>query len=332
MEKIILTAAGALLIGLTSVCAQQDDSTRKREQSQKTKHATESKRKTTGDIDEARRTGNTSDQPHREMVIVQPSEVPSSLRETLQDPKYEGWENAIIYHNTRTDEYLVSPRPYRFSSQGKEIGYGITGYGNRNNSYGNQQRGAKGSLNQHRRNQNNTGDQNQNDNDGERSKTYSTNPNQDSTGLNATESSAPEQELNRSDESSSFRKDSTPMNSASGSTNSNSSDSSSNSNASTAATSSNNSYTTTRVDDQNLPAEGMVLVEENEVPENLKETLRDSDYSGWQRGKLYNNPATGEYILIMGGAESGSDEQHSFRFDKNGKLIKDKNMNGRGHE
>ena len=324
-----------MLIGLTSVCAQQDDSTRTREQSQKMKHATESKRKTNGDMDEARRTENTSDQPHREMVIVQPSEVPTSLRQTLQDPKYEGWENAIIYHNTRTDEYLVSPRPYRFSSEGKEIGYGMTGYGNRNNSYGSQQRGANGSLNQHRRNQNNTSDQNQNDNNRERSKTYSTNPNQDSTGMNATESSAPEQERNRSGESSSYRKDSTSMNSTSGSKNSNSSDSSrssSNSNASSGTTSSNNSYTATRVEDQNLPAEGMVLVEENEVPENLKETLRDSDYSGWQRGKLYNNPATGEYILIMGGAESGSDEQHSYRFDKNGKLIKDKNMNGRGHE
>jgi hypothetical protein len=344
MKNLIATAGCALVIGLSSTFAQQD-STRDREQARRVKQPNETNRSRNQNTDEARRSGtNPTDQNQsnakREMVIVQPSEVPSSLRETLADPKYQGWENAIIYHNTRTGEYLVSPRPHRFSSEGKEIGYGMND-DIRGNRYGNNpsQNRSSGSINQHRRTSGNSASGNNSRTNSDDSNASSrTNPNQDSIGMSQRNSSSSQtQDRERSGQSSSYRRDSTDSNNSEGvnsdRTQSDSSRSSAtNSNASSGTTSSNNSYTGNRVEDQNLPTEGMVLVEEQDVPAKLKETLRDSDYSGWERGKLYQNPASGEYILIMGGAESGSDEQRSYRFDKDGKIIKDNKMNGRGQE
>jgi hypothetical protein len=363
MKNLIATAGCALVIGLSSTFAQQD-STRDREQAKRVKQPNETNRSRYQRTDETRKSSTNSSSTDenqnstqnqsntkREMVIVQPSEIPSSLRETLADPKYEGWENAVIYHNTRTDEYIVSPRPHRFNSEGKEMSYGMTGDNRSGRSYGqtgNPNR-SSGSVNQHRRMSGNSTSGNNSSSESDRSNTYGTNQNQDSTRMNGTQSSSSSnQDRQRSGQSSSYRNDSTQMNNSNSnnSQNNNSqnmnsdrnrSDSSrtnggNNSNSSSGRTSSNNSYTSSRVEDQNLPTEGMVLVEEQDVPSKLKATLRDSDYSGWERGKLYQNPATGEYILVMGGSESGSDEQRSYRFDKEGKVIKDTKMNGRGQE
>lgn len=57
----------------------------------------------------------------RGMVVVDKDDLPESLRETLQDEKYAGWENGTIYQNTETGEYLIAPRAYRFDSKGREI-------------------------------------------------------------------------------------------------------------------------------------------------------------------------------------------------------------------
>jgi hypothetical protein len=363
MKNLIATAGCALVIGLSSTFAQQD-STRDREQAKRVKQPNETNRSRYQRTDETRKSSaNSNDQNQnntksndqnqsntkREMVIVQPSEVPSSLRETLADPKYQGWENAVIYHNTRTGEYLVSPRPHRFSSEGKEVSYDMTGNNRSGKSYGNtgNQDRSNGSVNQHRRMSGNSTSGNNSRTSGDNSNaSSSTNQNQDSTGMSQRQSSSSSsQDRERSGQSSSYRRDSTQMNrtNSGNSQDRNSdrtrsrSDSSrtnggNNSNASSGTTSSNNSYSKNRVEDKNLPTEGMVLVEEQDVPAKLKETLRDSDYSGWERGKLYQNPATGEYILVMGGSESGNDEQRSYRFDKDGKVIKDSKMNGRGQE
>jgi hypothetical protein len=357
MKNLIATAGCALVIGLSSTFAQQD-STRDREQAKRVKQPNETNRNRYQRTDETRKSSTTSSDQNqsstqnqsntkREMVIVQPSEIPSSLRETLADPKYQGWENAVIYHNTRTGEYLVSPRPHRFNSEGKEVGYDMTGDNRSGRSYGqtgNQNR-SSGSVNQHRRTSGNvTSGDNSRTNGEDSNASSNTNANQDSTGMSLRQSSSSSsQDRERSGQSSSYRRDSTQMNRSNSSnsqerssdrirSDSSRTNSGNNSNASSGTTSSNNGYTRNRVGDQNLPTEGMVLVEEQDVPAKLKATLRDSDYSGWERGKLYQNPATGEYILVMGGSESGSDEQRSYRFDKDGKVIKDNKMNGRGQE
>ncbi len=55
------------------------------------------------------------------MVIIDKNEIPASLRETLQDEKYAGWENGTVYQNTSTGEYVIAPRAFRFDQNGNEI-------------------------------------------------------------------------------------------------------------------------------------------------------------------------------------------------------------------
>jgi len=61
------------------------------------------------------------------MTKIQSSEVPSSLRKTLKDPMYAGWENSTIYRNKSQDEYVVeilsgsTAKTYRFDKSGKPL-------------------------------------------------------------------------------------------------------------------------------------------------------------------------------------------------------------------
>lgn len=60
-------------------------------------------------------------------VVIMATEVPQSLRITLADDKYKGWENSTIYRNRSTNEYLVEIRDgsdvttYYFDRDGKAI-------------------------------------------------------------------------------------------------------------------------------------------------------------------------------------------------------------------
>src|SRR6186997_396965 len=61
----------------------------------------------------------------RNMVIIQPSDVPASLRKTLQSSQYKGWESGVIYRNQTSDMFMVEMREgnqtrlYRFDQNGK---------------------------------------------------------------------------------------------------------------------------------------------------------------------------------------------------------------------
>jgi hypothetical protein len=62
------------------------------------------------------------------MTMIKSSEIPSSLRTTLQAPEYKGWENVPIYRNETKDMYIIEMRdtnqklvPYRFDGNGKVI-------------------------------------------------------------------------------------------------------------------------------------------------------------------------------------------------------------------
>jgi len=60
-------------------------------------------------------------------VVILTDDIPSSLRVTLEDEKYKGWENSTIYRNRQTDEYMIeirdgsSSRIYYFDKDGKAI-------------------------------------------------------------------------------------------------------------------------------------------------------------------------------------------------------------------
>jgi hypothetical protein len=75
--------------------------------------------------------------PTKDMKKLAPTEIPASLRTTLQGSEYDGWENGTIYFNSMTNEYVYEPQPrtedntsaqgkkrttwYRFDKSGKRI-------------------------------------------------------------------------------------------------------------------------------------------------------------------------------------------------------------------
>jgi hypothetical protein len=87
-----------------------------------------------------------------------------------------------------------------------------------------------------------------------------------------------------------------------------------------------------------MSTEGMTEIQSDEYPESLRTTLRGSQYQGWERGKMYRDDASGEYVLIMDGtnATSGSSTSGNtgttrtthYRFDRNGKAVSGTNRSG----
>jgi hypothetical protein len=65
----------------------------------------------------------------KDMTTLQSTEIPASLRETLQAPQYKGWDdtNSKIYRNQTSDLYVVQiqdgtmTKTYRFDKNGKPI-------------------------------------------------------------------------------------------------------------------------------------------------------------------------------------------------------------------
>jgi hypothetical protein len=63
----------------------------------------------------------------KNMVVIQPSDVPASLRTTLKGSQYKGWEGGVIYRNQTSDMFMVEMRDgnqtrlYRFDQNGKPV-------------------------------------------------------------------------------------------------------------------------------------------------------------------------------------------------------------------
>ena len=62
----------------------------------------------------------------RDMEVIQSSEVPASLRSTLQGSEYSGWEEGKVYRNATTNEYLIvvgdeDAKVFRFDANGSRI-------------------------------------------------------------------------------------------------------------------------------------------------------------------------------------------------------------------
>src|SRR5689334_11549180 len=113
MKKIGMIAAAALFASAFAVQAQDSTSFKRQDSS------------------------SVSQQPQQEqqsiklkdMTVLKSTEVPASLRETLQGPQYKGWDAATskIYRNQTSDLYVVQiqdgtmTKTYRFDKDGKPI-------------------------------------------------------------------------------------------------------------------------------------------------------------------------------------------------------------------
>lgn len=100
---------------------------------------------------------------------------------------------------------------------------------------------------------------------------------------------------------------------------------------------------------QTLPSQSqyrpndMVIIPQDQLPESLRATLRGDQYQGWEQSKIYQDPSTGEYLLEMETTttapnntnpnattqdQSGNNSLRTYRFDRYGKVINDKNKTG----
>ena len=66
----------------------------------------------------------------QDMVKIQSADVPASLKTTLGDTKYKGWESGTIYRSKNSDGYVVEIKDaknnnkvttHRFDAQGKPV-------------------------------------------------------------------------------------------------------------------------------------------------------------------------------------------------------------------
>lgn len=71
------------------------------------------------------------DQPSylKDMVKIQPTEIPDGLKATLQRDQFKGWESGSVYKNQTGDVFIVEindavenrTKAYRFDASGKPI-------------------------------------------------------------------------------------------------------------------------------------------------------------------------------------------------------------------
>jgi hypothetical protein len=82
---------------------------------------------------------------------------------------------------------------------------------------------------------------------------------------------------------------------------------------------------------QSYPTSDMKKLSSEDIPPSLRNTLRESEYKGWENGTVYFNSMTNEYALQsnpVSASHSKSKEKPKtawYRFDKNGKRIPDSN-------
>lgn len=62
------------------------------------------------------------------MTEINSTEVPASLKKTLESPQYKGWDKGTFYRAKDNDSYLLEMKdknnkvtPYRFDKQGRPI-------------------------------------------------------------------------------------------------------------------------------------------------------------------------------------------------------------------
>lgn len=75
--------------------------------------------------------------------------------------------------------------------------------------------------------------------------------------------------------------------------------------------------------------EGMVEVQEADLPEAVVTTLEGSQYEGWRDGKVYLDPESGEYIVVL---EKSGEASREFRLDRSGTDVTDQSGENQGNQ
>jgi hypothetical protein len=125
MKKVMLMMVGMLFIGIVAVQAQSQDTTVTQKSDTTVSPTTTPQPQSQQQTD--RQEGSYQ---LRDMTVLQASEVPSSLRESLQgNDKFKGWDDPTtkIYRNKTSDLFVVQimdgteTKTYRFDRNGKPV-------------------------------------------------------------------------------------------------------------------------------------------------------------------------------------------------------------------
>ena len=65
-----------------------------------------------------------------------------------------------------------------------------------------------------------------------------------------------------------------------------------------------------------------MLVPQDQLPSNLRQTLQGTQYKGWENSSIYQDRTTGEYSMDL---NNGANTPRTYRFDRNGKVIDNAN-------
>jgi len=116
MKKTIFILSACMFAGLVTANAQSDSTSIKSNNQQSP---------TSGQVQTT--PGQTKTPRQSEMTRVKSSEIPASLRQTLQGAEYKGWENSTLYRSPNSDLYTIDisdanrTRSYRFDKNGKRL-------------------------------------------------------------------------------------------------------------------------------------------------------------------------------------------------------------------
>lgn len=73
----------------------------------------------------------------------------------------------------------------------------------------------------------------------------------------------------------------------------------------------------------------MVKVKRSAIPPALATALKSKTYSGWEKGTLYRDPESGNYLLQLKPNKAGTEKHPNwFRFDSTGKPIEESDDDG----
>ena len=70
------------------------------------------------------------------------------------------------------------------------------------------------------------------------------------------------------------------------------------------------------------PNRNQTMVQPNELPSAMQQTLQGQQYRGWENSAIYRDRTTGEYSLQL---REGNETPRIYRFDRNGRVIDEAN-------
>jgi hypothetical protein len=312
MKKIWLTIAGSLFIALASVNAQDRTSS-----------------DTTG-------TGSTQSTEYQyqwrdeDRETLTRDDLPTGLVETLEGGQYEGWENATIYRNKTSNDYMLviqdsgTTRTFYFDKEGKERPMtpgAPQGQYDSSQSQGMQSDSSsvnysgQGSSTQTDTTSSTTGTTSSSSSTAGQDSGYST-------GRDDDDAANKDNDDNDATVTTSGQSTSTPTgNSTYNTTDQSSSAATTGSTTQTGSTTSDQSgLQTTSGDDMTSNAwnkEDRVVITTNELPSALLISLGDPKYRGWENSTVYRNRKNNQYMIEI---RDGSDTR-TYYFDKDGKAV-----------